>query len=319
MSARVTLEDHLGDTALGAVIVQVAGAGEVIARELARAALVGQHGTTGELNVQGEVVKKLDVWANLAVVDALRDSGVVCTIVSEEMEEPLHIERRCADGRYVVCIDPVDGSSNLEINGIVGTIFSVRPQTSGPEHVTADALQAGHAQVAAGYIMYGPATVMVLTTGDGVHAFTLDREQGRFIRSQAAIRMPAKGKIYSINEANAPKWEPGVRGFVDHLKTGGAGRSYTARYVGALVADFHRTLLEGGIFMYPAETKSPGKLRLQYECAPVAFLAEQAGGRGSTGRRSIMDLVPGSYHERAALLVGSADDVGMAEDFIRRG
>ena len=320
MTAPVTLGDQLGeDAALGAVIGQIADAGVVIARELARAALVGQHGTTGELNVQGEVVKKLDVWANLAVVEALRHAGVVCTIVSEEMEEPLHIDGRCDDGRYVVCIDPVDGSSNLEINGIVGTIFSVRPRTNGPGHVEADSLQAGTGQVAAGYIMYGPATVLVLTTGAGVDVFTLDREHARFVRSQGAVRIPVKGRIYSINEANAAKWEPGVRAFVDHLKSGGAGRSYSARYVGSLVADFHRTLLEGGIFMYPAETKSPGKLRLQYECAPISFLAEQAGGRGSTGRRPIMEVVPNSYHERAALLVGSPDDVALAEEFIRRG
>jgi fructose-1,6-bisphosphatase I len=321
----VTLEAHLradsGDDAkpLVTLIVQLASAGQVIARELARASLIGQLGTTGEINVQGEVVKKLDVWANLAVIDALKLSGLVCTIVSEEMEEPLHLESQCAAARYTVCVDPVDGSSNLDINGIVGTLFSVRPRTHGPNHVKADALQPGTAQLVAGYIMYGPATVMVLTTGHGVHAFTLDVERGHFTRAQTDIRIPERGKIYSINEANALKWEPGVRPFVDHLRAGGAGRTYTARYVGSLVADFHRTLLEGGIFLYPAEAKTRGKLRLQYECAPVALLAEQAGGLASTGREPVMRITPDSYHERVPLIVGSPEDVRLAEEFIRRG
>ena len=321
----VTLEQHLrartGDEArsLEAVVSHIAGAGQRIAAELGHAALIGQLGTTGETNVQGETVKKLDVWSNEVMVEALTDSGLVCTVISEEMAEPRHLDDRCETARYVVCVDPVDGSSNLDINGIVGTIFSVRRRTPGPAHAKADAISAGTEQVAAGYIMYGPSTVMVLTAGDGAHAFTLDGERARFIRYKTDIRIPARGRTYSVNDANALKWEPGVRSFVDHLRSGAAGRAYTARYVGSLVADFHRTLLEGGVFLYPAEAATTGKLRLQYECAPVAFIAEQAGGRASTGRVPVMDVKPASHHERVPLVIGSPEEVRLAEDFIRRG
>ena len=321
----VTLEQYLrarsGDDArsLESVVLHIAGAGQRIAVELGRAALVGQLGTTGETNVQGEVVKKLDVWSNDVMIEALTASGLVCTVISEEMADPLHLDACCEKARYVVCVDPVDGSSNLDINGIVGTIFSIRRRTHGPGHVKADAISAGTDQVAAGYIMYGPATVLVLTAGDGVHVFALDVEQGRFIQFKTGMRIPERGKIYSINEANALKWEPGVRQFVDHVRSGAAGRAYTARYVGSLVADFHRTLLEGGIFLYPAETKTTGKLRLQYECAPMAFLAEQAGGVATTGRVPVMHVRPVSHHERVPLIIGSPEDVRLAEEFIRRG
>jgi fructose-1,6-bisphosphatase I len=321
----VTLEQHLralqGDEArsLDAVLLHIAGAGKCIAAELNRAALVGQLGTTGATNVQGEAVKKLDVWSNDVMIEALTQSGLACTMVSEEMAEPLHLDAACPNGRYVVFVDPVDGSSNLDINGIVGTIFSVRRRTYAPDHLAADVLSAGTEQVAAGYIMYGPATLLVLTTGDGVNAFSLERGSDRFTLFKAAIRIPPRGRIYSINEANALKWEPGVRELIDHLRSGAAGRTYTARYVGSLVADFHRTLLEGGLFMYPAEKMTSGKLRLQYECAPVAFIAEQAGGAASTGHAPVMDVKPVSHHERVPLVVGSVDDVRLAEDFIRRG
>lgn len=322
MTEPVTLDEHVraagGPEAkpLAVLLTQIAVAGRIIARELARAALVDQLGTTGEENVQGEAVKKLDIWANNVVVNALEDTGLVCTMVSEEMAEPLHLPDHCAHGRYVVCFDPVDGSSNLDVNGIVGTIFSVRHRTPGPEHVRVDALQPGTAQIAAGYIMYGPATLMVLTTGDGVHGFTLGPTIGEFVRSHPGIRIPARGRIYSVNEANRAKWEPGVREFIEHLRTGDLGRAFTARYVGSLVADFHRTLLEGGIFLYPAETRSSGKLRLQYEAAPMGFVVEQAGGKASTGRERIVTIPPASYHERVPLVIGSPEDVALAEEFI---
>ncbi len=298
------------------VITQIAVAGRIIARELARAALVDQLGTTDEINVQGEMVKKLDVWANQVVVNALEDTDLVCTMVSEEMAEPLHLGQHCGHGRYVVCFDPVDGSSNLDVNGIVGTIFSVRRRTPGPGHVRSDALRAGTEQIAAGYIMYGPATVMVLTTGQGVHGFTLGPTIGQFVRSHEGLTIPARGRIYSANEANSVRWEPGVREFIEHLRTGDLGRTFTARYVGSLVADFHRTLLEGGIFLYPAETRSSGKLRLQYEAAPMAFIVEQAGGRASTGRERIATIRPTTYHQRVPLVIGSPEDVALAEEFI---
>ncbi|MBI1848335.1 MAG: class 1 fructose-bisphosphatase [Candidatus Rokubacteria bacterium] len=318
-----TLFDHVraaGD--LGILLTQIAVAGKTIARELGRAVLIGQLGTTGETNVQGEKVKKLDLWANEVLVDALTDSGRVCTLVSEELAEPVHLEHRCADGSWVVCFDPVDGSSNLDVNGIVGTIFSIRRRSREARHAMVDAVAPGTVQVAAGYVMYGPATVLVLTLGDGVDAFTLDQTIGEFLRSHARIRIPARGRIYSVNEGNATKWDPAVRRYIDYLRAsdGATDRPYSARYVGSLVADFHRTLLEGGIFLYPADTtaggKPSGKLRLQYEGAPMAFVVEQAGGRASTGRDRIMDVRPSAAHQRVPLVIGSPEDVALAEDFM---
>lgn len=318
MSEPVSLQEHLqgagGPDAveLTILITQLAVVGRIIARELARAALVGQLGTTGETNVQGEKVKKLDVWANDVVVRALEETGLVSTLVSEEMAEPLRLRRTSPRGRYVVCFDPVDGSSNLDVNGIVGTIFSIRRG--------AEPLGAGTAQIAAGYVMYGPSTLMVLTTGDGVDAFTLGPTIGEFVRSHHKIRIPARGRIYSVNEGNFAKWEPGVQRYVEYLRgvDVATGRPYTARYVGSLVADVHRTLLEGGIYLYPADAgKSDGKLRLQYEAAPMGFIAEQAGGRASTGREPIMTIHPVAPHQRVPLLIGSPEDVALAEDFIR--
>ncbi len=321
MSA-TTLVDHVraagGSAAadLALVLDRLAEAGKAIASELARAALTGQLGKTGERNVQGEAVAKLDVWANDVVVKALEETVLVRTLVSEEMAEPLRLGGAAARGPYVVCFDPVDGSSNLDINGTVGTIFSIRRRPAGAEDAGADALQPGTAQVAAGYIMYGPATVLVLTMGAGVGAFALDRTTGEFLRTGEEIRMPARGRIYSVNEGNFSRWDAGVRRYVEHLRS--PGMTYTARYVGSLVADFHRTLLQGGIFLYPAEAggKSAGKLRLQYEAAPMAFIAEQAGGSASTGHERIMAIRPATPHQRVPLLIGSREDVALAEDFI---
>ena len=319
MNEPITLNEHVKRSGhaeaaeLAIVITQLAVAGKIIARELARAALVGQLGTTGETNVQGEPVKKLDIWANDVVVRAMEETGLVTTLVSEEMAEPLRLTKTGAHGRYVVCFDPVDGSSNLDVNGIVGTIFSIR---KGRETV-----QPGTAQVAAGYIMYGPATLLVLTTGDGVDGFTLGPTIGEFVRSHHQIRIPARGRVYSVNEGNSTKWEPGVRRYIEYLRAAdvATGRPYTARYVGSLVADFHRTLLEGGIFLYPADAtggKPSGKLRLQYEAAPMAWLVEQAGGRATTGRARIMTIHPATPHQRVPLIIGSPEDVALAEDFI---
>src|SRR6266850_2265830 len=252
-----TLEAHLAagggrDAAAVAALVQaMAAAGVRIADELARAALIGQLGTTGDTNVQGETVKKLDVWANDVVVEALDGTGHACTLVSEEMDEIRHSREACAGAGFVVCFDPVDGSSNLDVNGIVGTIFSVlKRRGEGAEHARTDILQPGTAQVAAGYIMYGPSTLLVMTTGDGVHGFTLDRSRGAYVRTHANLRIPARGKTYSINDGNFARWPDGVRQFVEHVRTVdvASGRPYTARYAGSLVTDVHRTLLEGGIY-----------------------------------------------------------------------
>lgn len=331
----ISLEEHLrsaggADAAeLTVLVTQLAVAGRIIARELARAALVGQLGTTGGTNVQGERVKKLDIWANDVVVRAMEDTGLVTTLVSEEMAEPLRLTTARPRGGWVVCVDPIDGSSNLDVNGVVGTIFSIRrgqeaprvpPRSTSPEAQPFDpAVQPGTAQVAAGYIMYGPSTLMVLTTGDGVDGFTLGPTIGEFVRSHRRMRIPARGRTYSVNEGNSSKWEPGVRRYVEYLRgvDVATGRPYSARYVGSLVADVHRTLLEGGIYLYPADAgTSGGKLRLQYEAAPMGMLAEQAGGRASAGRERIMTLQPATPHQRVPLLIGSPEDVALAEDFI---
>ncbi|HEX6212810.1 MAG TPA: class 1 fructose-bisphosphatase [Methylomirabilota bacterium] len=325
----ITLDAHLeagrgpDAVAVGALVRAVAAAGVTIADELARAALVGQLGTTGGTNVQGETVKKLDVWADEVVVAALDATGRACTLVSEEMEEIRHTPERCAGAGYVVCFDPVDGSSNLDVNGIVGTIFSVlKRRGAGTDHARADVLQPGTAQVAAGYIMYGPSSLLVMTTGDGVHGFTLDRSRGAYVRTHTNLRIPVRGRIYSINDGNFARWPAGVRRFVEHVREIDVptGRPYTARYAGSLVTDVHRTLLEGGVYLYPEDApgtgkQSSGKLRLMYECSPMAMIVEQAGGAASTGRARILDLVPTSPHQRVPLLIGSPEDVRLAEDF----
>jgi fructose-1,6-bisphosphatase I len=318
------LDARRGTAAGAAALVRaIAAAGVKIADELARAALIGQLGTTGDTNVQGEKVKKLDIWANDVVVTALDATGQACTLVSEEMPEIRHRPEPCAGAGHVVCFDPVDGSSNLDVNGIVGTIFSVLPRRgTAPDHARADVLQPGTAQVAAGYIMYGPSTLLVMTIGDGVHGFTLDRATGAWVRTHANLRMPARGRVYSINDGNCVRWPAGVRRFVEHVRAVDVptGRPYTARYAGSLVTDVHRTLLEGGIFLYPEDAagtgkQSTGKLRLMYECSPMGMIIEQAGGAASTGRGRILDLVPTGPHQRVPLVIGSAEDVRLAEDF----
>ncbi len=309
---------------IGVLLTQISLAARVISREVNRAALVGKLGYTGEVNVQGEQVKKLDIWSNEIFADALEESRLVCTMVSEEMENPLHIDDNCTGGRYVVCFDPVDGSSNIDINGVVGTIFSIlRRRAQGRDHVAADALQKGSEQVAAGYVMYGTSTVLVYAAGAGVSGFTLDQTIGEFFRSHDDIRIPRRGKIYSVNQGNYHQWPLAAQRAVDYLSASdkATGRPYTQRYVGSMVADLHRTLLEGGVFMYPAEAgegkKSTGKLRLLYEAAPMSFVVEQAGGRATTGTERILDIEPSAYHQRVPLIIGSADDVAIVEEFYR--
>jgi fructose-1,6-bisphosphatase I len=302
------------------LLSEIGLAGKIIAREVNRAALSGRLGYTGGTNVQGEQVKQLDAWSNEAMVEVLRHSGLVCTMVSEELEEPLHVEESCGQSRYLVCFDPVDGSSNTDINGIVGTIFSIRPSrgvavTGKSGDHAGDALVPGTLQVAAGYIMYGPATVFVYTAGHGVHGLTLDTTTGEYLLTHPDLRMPPRGKTYAVNEANWHRWGPVPRELIESLRRESDGvRPYSMRWVGSLVADFHRTLLEGGIYLYPAEVgKKVGKLRLLYEAAPLGFVAEQAGGRASTGTERILDIVATEYHQRVPLLIGGAEEVGRAE------
>lgn len=304
------------------LLSQIATAAKIVANEMRRAALVDILGLTGETNVQGESVKKLDEFANNVFLDVMEYSKLVCEIVSEEMEGVARLSRSCKGRKYSLLVDPLDGSSNIDINGAVGTIFSIhrRRNEMMDETPDEDLLQKGSAQVAGGYVMYGPSTILVYTTGEGVHGFTLDPGVGEFVLSHENIRMPTRGKTYAINVGNRSNWFASTLRFIDYLCDADAssGRPYSLRYVGSLVADFHRILLEGGIYIYPEDKKKPdGKLRLLYECAPLAFLAEQAGGRASTGTEPILDIQPKELHQRTPLYIGSPDDVALAERFIR--
>lgn len=293
---------------------QLALAGKIIASRVNMAGLVGVLGVTGETNVQGEQVQKLDVFANNALIHVLEGGGQVCLMASEEIEDPIPISTKFPRGRYVLMFDPLDGSSNIDVNASIGTIFSVmeRSSPSAQEPSLADCLQPGHKQVAAGYIIYGSSTMFVYTSGNGVHGFTLDPTVGEFFLSHPKITMPQRGKIYSVNEGNRNKWHTGVGKWVDWVKTNDkpSGKAYTHRYIGSLVADFHRTLLKGGVFAYPADHDSEdGKLRLLYEASPLALLAEQAGGAATTGSEDILEIMPAALHQRVPLFIGSRGDV----------
>jgi fructose-1,6-bisphosphatase I len=304
------------------LLSEITLAAKIIMREVTKAGLVNILGKTGGTNVQGEEVMKLDAFANDVIYKALDHTGHLCIMTSEEDAGPRHIPDHYPCGKYVLNYDPLDGSSNIDANVSIGTIFSIhRRITQGNGHGDQqDCMQPGNRQVAAGYIIYGPSTMFVYTTGQGVHGFTYDPSVGEFLLSHEDIRIPARGNIYSINEGNASRWDPGVRRYIEHLKTEDSadGRPYSARYVGSLVADVHRSLLYGGIFLYPRDRKNQnGKLRLLYEAAPLAFIAEQAGGAASNGRERILDIIPEDLHQRTPLVIGSPEDVRMAEAFIQ--
>lgn len=293
---------------------------KIIHREVRRAGLVNILGVYGTQNVHGEEQKKLDVFADDAIYRAMDHGGHLCVMGSEEHEELLHIPESYPKGKYVLLYDPLDGSSNIDVNVNMGTIVSIyrRVTPSGPG-TQADCTQPGYKQVAAGYILYGPSMIFVYTTGDGVHGFTYDPTLGEFLLSHEDIRIPDKGKIYSINEGNYHLWQPEMRKYVDWLKESdrATSRPYSARYVGSMVADIHRTLIYGGIFMYPADTKNTnGKLRLMYEANPVSFIIEQAGGKASTGTGRILDVRPKTVHDRTPVFCGSEEDVTIAEEFL---
>ncbi len=301
---------------LSALMSRIALAGKIIARRLSRAGLLeGALGFTGGENVQGESVKKMDVYANEVFISVFKQSGLVCRLASEEMEKPYYIPENCPLGRYTLLYDPIDGSSNVDININVGSIFAVRQQEGEDLDGTAsDLLQSGRKLIAAGYILYGPSTMLIYSIGKGVHAFTLDPSLGEFILSSENIQMPAHGPIYSTNEGNFWQWDESIRDYIRYVHR---HEGYTARYSGALVGDFHRILFQGGVFLYPGTVKKPeGKLRLLYETAPLAFLAEQAGGRASTGTQEILDAVPEKLHARTPLIIGSKEDVALVESFI---
>jgi fructose-1,6-bisphosphatase I len=302
----------------------LAVAAKIIARDMSHAGLFDVLGSTGEVNIQGEVVQKLDQKANETFVRAFEYSGSVRTLISEEMEKPLHVDSQLPAGtrrrNYALFFDPLDGSSNVDVNAVVGSIFSVHRVSRQGEVSDADLLRPGSEQVAAGYVLYGPGTVLVYTHGAGVHQFTLDPGIGEFVLSASRLQIPARGKVYSVNEGNYRKWASGTQRFVDYLreKDAATGRPYSSRYSGCLVADVHRLLTVGGIYLYPPEGSKPeGKLRLMYEAAPLAFIIEQAGGAASTGIRRILEIAPETLHQRVPLVIGSRDDVRVAEEFIQ--
>ncbi len=308
---------------LTGLLMDLIYAAKVISREVNKAGLVDILGLTGEENVHGEEVKKLDEYANDKLFDALDHGGHLCIMASEERDEVMHIPDEFPKGKYVLLFDPLDGSSNIDANVSIGTIFSIhRKKTDGETGTLEDCLQKGCDQVAAGYIVYGSSTILVYTTGQGVNGYTLDPSVGEFILSHIDIKTPSKGKIYSVNEGNTEYWDEGTKKYIRHLKEkdSASGRPYSLRYIGSLVSDFHRNLLYGGIFLYPADYKDPnkpkGKLRLLYEASPLAFIVEQAGGMASTGKENIMDITPTELHQKVPLIIGSKEDVLMYQKFV---
>jgi fructose-1,6-bisphosphatase I len=293
---------------------------KAIAAQVRSAGLSGILGSEGRINVQGETVQKLDVLANQSLIYCLGSRGNVAVMASEENAEPVVVPRDREDGRYVVIFDPLDGSSNIDVNVSVGTIFSIfrrDPDPTGNRDPLADVLQPGRRQLAAGYVVYGSSTMAVYTTGNGVFGFTLDPAIGAYVISHERITMPPRGNIYSVNEANADTFPEAYQHYLARLRSGKTGRTYSSRYIGSLVADFHRTLLKGGIFLYPPTKHYPnGKLRLMYEANPIAFLAEQAGGMATDGTRNILDLKPTSLHQRCPLVVGSREEVKMLGEML---
>jgi fructose-1,6-bisphosphatase I len=281
---------------------------KMVQARVQRAGLSDILGEAGETNVQGEVQQKLDVYANAAMMHCLSARANIGVLASEENEKPQVLKYQDPDAKYAVVFDPLDGSSNIDVAVSVGTTFSIMKK---PDDGTADdpdcwLLQPGSKQVAAGYVVYGSSTILVYSVGNGVHGFTLDPAVGAYVLSHPDIRMPQQGKYYSVNEAYRDMFPPGYGRFLDRIRQGGLGRAYSSRYVGSLISDFHRTLLKGGVFLYPPTTEHPdGKLRLLYEANPIAFLAEQAGGMATNGRIRILDVVPKSVHQRTPLLTGS--------------
>lgn len=328
----VTIDRHIIDQErkypdasgrFSALLYDIALAAKIISREVNQAGLIDILGKTGTTNVQGEEVRKLDDFAHEVMVKAMDHAGHLCCMVSEETEKIIPIPAKFERGPYVLLFDPLDGSSNIDVNVSIGTIFSVHQKLTrdrGPGTL-ADCLQPGSRQIAAGYVIYGSSTMLVYTTGldRGVHGFTLDPSIGEFLLSHPNIKIPEPpANIYSVNEAYYPRWSSRQQALVDHLRgttTGDTG--YKSRYIGSLVSDFHRTLLTGGIFMYPPDSKAPGgKLRVLYEAAPLALVCEAAGGRASDGARDILDVVPESLHDRTPLFLGSASLVELAERFL---
>jgi fructose-1,6-bisphosphatase I len=309
-----------GSGSLTALLSAIGLVGKTLARDLRIAGLLNLLGMTGETNVQGEGVKKLDQIANETFIEVLQRDGVAGALASEEMEKPVFVTSPGRPAPYMVLFDPLDGSSNTDVNMPLGSIFSIVASKHADHAPGDDLLQKGTDQLAAGYFLFGPSTMLVFTTGKGVHGFTLDPNVGEYQLSHDGIKIPSRGKVYAVNEGNYQKWPEGTKRYVDSLKVPdkAAGRPYSSRYSGCLVADVHRLLLGGGIYLYPGEVNKPeGKLRLLYEANPMAMVVEQAGGRASTGTTRILDIEPHKLHQRVPLVIGSADDVRDAEAYMQ--
>ena len=307
---------------LSRIINSIRLAAKVVNHKVSKAGLVDITGAVGEQNIQGEEQQKLDVFANDAFIKTLTNREIVCGIASEENDDFITIagSDKAHNSKYVVLIDPLDGSSNIDVNVSVGTIFSVyrRFTPQGTPVKLEDFLQPGREQVAAGYVIYGTSTMLVYTTGDGVNGFTLNPAIGTFYLSHPNMQYPKDGTVYSINEGNYIHFPVGVKKYIKYCQEEEGDRPYTSRYIGSLVSDFHRNMIKGGIYIYPTSSKAPnGKLRLLYECNPMAFLAEQSGGKASDGFTPIMDLKPKALHERAPFFCGSLNMVEKAEEFMK--
>jgi len=293
-----------------ALMTSLTLAAKIISREVNMAGLVKILGGTGETNLHGDSVQKLDIFAQETICRAMSHNGHLCAMASEESEDIIPLPADSKKGKYVLMFDPLDGSSNIDVNASIGTIFSIhrKVSTNGEDGSLEDCLQKGSTQIAAGYFIYGSSTMMVYTTGNGVHGFTLDPSLGEFLLSHENIRTPARGKIYSINEGNMHSWDAGTRRYIEFVKEDrkDRGHPYSLRYIGSLVADFHRNLLKGGIFLYPGPK---GKLRLLYEASPLAMVVEQAGGAATTGAQRILDVQPTSLHQKVPLIIGTREDV----------
>jgi fructose-1,6-bisphosphatase I len=307
---------------LSNLLYDIALAAKIIAAAIRRAGLVNILGSIGQKNVQGEEQQKLDVFANETIKNSLKHTGRVCVMASEEDEDIIPIPPGFPLGKYAVLFDPLDGSSNIDVNAAVGTIFSIYRRASLDVRGTvSDVLQPGCKQVAAGYVMYGSSTMLVYTTGEGAHGFTLDPTIGEFLLSHPRIVTPRVGTYYSVNESNFGRWDRGFQTAVRGPKGDMPDviKPKNSRYAGSLVADFHRNLIAGGIFLYPGDTKNPkGKLRLLYEASPMAFIAEQAEGSATDGMNRILDIMPDTLHQRTPLVIGSREDVGFVADTLRR-
>jgi fructose-1,6-bisphosphatase I len=323
----ITLERHLlqqqrqaGATGeFTALMGKIITAAKIVNAKVNMAGLTGVLGLTGETNVQGEHVQRLDVFANTVFKRYLSTGGTICLMASEEEEDIIRIPEPYPVGRYVVLFDPLDGSSNIDANVSIGTIFSVYVKASDSERgIREDCLQPGDEQVAAGYVIYGSSTMLVLTVGNGdVHGFTLDPTVGEFFLSHPAIRIPEEAELYSVNEGNAANWTEGTKNYIEHLK--GEDQKYSLRYIGSMVADLHRNLLKGGIFLYPADKKNPnGKLRLGYEANPMAMVVENAGGLAYDGKVRIASIKPERLHQRTPLIIGSKKEVEKALTFMAK-